>query len=216
MGNGYVVPAVDSMDEIRLVLRGILERLNELEAPDGSQIYSTVQTLKQLVEGLLEQTEVNVSGGVTAGGAGVFGGDITSTGGTLWSLYAYNNPVVTSYLAAYINNDGRFGATPSALRFKQDVSPRVYTLEDVMLFQIVNYRLIESVKLNGELAAHEVGVIGDWLLEAGFPEFVVTNPSTGEVITVHYERLALVAIGALQEVKGRLDGLDARLEAAGI
>lgn len=156
-------------------------------------------------------------GSLTAGGSvTISGGNITANSGTLYSLYAYNNPVVTSYLAAYINSDGRFGATPSALRFKQDIVSRQYSIADLMTFQIVNYRLIEAVRIDGEFAATEVGVIAEWLLEAGFPEFVVFNPETGEPWTVHYERLALVAISATQELVRVVQKLEQRLEAAGL
>ena len=156
------------------------------------------------------------AGSLTVGSVTISGGNITANSGTLYSLYAYNNPVVTSYLAAYINNDGRFGATPSALRFKQDIATRDYSIEELLAIEVVNYRLIESVALNGDLAAVEVGVIAEQLLAAGLPEFVVFHPETHEPWTVHYERLALVAISATQKLVEVVRDLDERLRSAGL
>lgn len=155
-------------------------------------------------------------GSLAVGSVTISGGNITANSGTFYSLYAYNNPVVTSYLAAYINVDGRFGATPSALRFKQDIIERRYTITDLMTFQIVNYRLIEAVRLDGDLAQTEVGVIAEWLVEAGLSEFVVFHPETGEPWSVHYERLCLVAISAMQELVGIVLDHGQRLDAAGL
>jgi len=214
MGNGYPRVATDDAGEIALIVRRIQDRLGELEAPTGSQLYEALAELRLLVDNLPGQINAALAIEVNTGTVNASGHIIA--GGTLWSTYAYNNPVVSSYLAAYINNDGRFGATPSALRLKQDITARTYTLDDVALLQVVNYRLIEAVELHGDDAAFEVGLIGDWMLEAGFPEFVVVNPESGEVITVHYERIALVCVGALQDAKQRIEAIESRLDAAGI
>lgn len=65
MGNGYGFASSDET-VLRDTILEIRRRLSELEALDGTQIYDTVQNLKKLVQGLIEQTDVNVSGSVVA------------------------------------------------------------------------------------------------------------------------------------------------------
>lgn len=126
------------------------------------------------------------------------------------NLYALNNPVSTGYSSLYVNSDGRFGATPSARRYKRDIKPHSYTLEQLARIQLVTYRLKAAVKEHGDQAPREVGVIAEQLIDAGLSEFVIFN-SDGETQSVAYERLALVALGALQELAARHDALEQRV-----
>lgn len=121
--------------------------------------------------------------------------------------------VTSSYVAMYRNGDGRVGISPSARRFKKEIKPRPYTLEQLRAIRVVNYRLKADVFGEGwEEAPVDVGVIAEELIDAGLAEFVVFD-GEGAPLSVHYERLALVAIGALQEAADRLDQIDARLSA---
>jgi hypothetical protein len=169
-----------------------------------------------LPTGTLSASHVVGTTDVTAGGNVVAGGDVDATSGsvntnnvnatnanlsgTVYSTYMHNNPVVSGYVAVYVQgSDGRVGASPSALRFKQDIRPKHYSLAQLALIQVVNYRLIAAVAEHGDSAAVEVGVVAEQLIEAGMPEFVAFT-ETGETLSVHYERLVLVAIGAMQEL----------------
>ncbi len=138
-------------------------------------------------------------------------GGLTVSGGPFFP-YARANPVVNDYVVAYLNVDGRLGATPSALSLKQDIAPHPYTLADALSIEVVDYRLRDAVDILGDDAATEVGVIADWLLRDGLTEYVVLDEQ-GAPLTVRYERLALVALGALHEVSARLSDLEARLSA---
>lgn len=213
MGNGYAPGSSDETGQ-REVFGEIYRRLRELEALDGSQIYDALQQIRDLIDGVIAATNITVPGNVTAGGYGSFGGDIVM-GGNLYTPSGRATPVVTSYVAAYLNSDGRLGATPSGRQFKQDILPRKYTLEDCRLFQVVQYRLIAAVELMGDEAAVEVGVIAQDVLAAGFPEFVVCD-EFGTPVTVTYERMVVAALGGLQDAADRLDAIDQRLDAAGI
>lgn len=133
--------------------------------------------------------------------------------GTLYSTYAYNTPVTTGYLAAYINGpDGRFGATPSARRFKQNVRRKQYTVEDANRLSqlVVNYRLKEAVKAYGDNAPVEVGVIAEELVKAGFPEFVI-HDAKGRTLSVAYERIWLVIGSAFGQLAAEVDAIKAHL-----
>lgn len=214
MGNGYVIPASDPIDQLMLRLRDIERRVSESESFTGAEIADALQTLTDLVNGLLTQVNGVFSGYIQAGGNANIGGDINLTG-DLYTPHGRATPVVTSYVAAYINSDGRLGATPSGAQFKQDVKPRGYTLADCRLFQIVQYRLIAAVELLGDEAVTEVGVIAQQLLKAGFPEFVVCDES-GTPITVTYERMVVAAIGGLQDAANQIDAIKERLDRAGL
>ncbi|WP_341935510.1 tail fiber domain-containing protein [Microbacterium sp. LWO14-1.2] len=122
-------------------------------------------------------------------------------------------PVTAGYVAAYINNDGRVGKSPSARRFKKDISDHAYSVRDLLGIRLRTYRLRAAVFGEGwEDAPVEVGVIAEELIDAGLSEFVHFD-ANGEPETVHYERLALVAIGALQELATTVADLTARVEA---
>lgn len=121
--------------------------------------------------------------------------------------------VTSGYVAMYRNGDGRVGISPSARRFKKEIKPRPYTLAQLRAIRVVNYRLKADVYGEGwEDAPQDVGVIAEELVDAGLAEFVVFD-ADGAPLSVHYERLALVAIGALQETADRLDSLEERLAA---
>lgn len=132
---------------------------------------------------------------------GTAGGTITGT------LFMPNLAVVTSsYRAMYLNGDGRVGVTPSARRYKKDIRPKAYALSDATALEVVNYRLRADVYGSAD-APYEVGVIAEQLIDAGMSEYVVFG-GDGQPESVAYERLALVALGALREVSDRLTALE--------
>lgn len=141
----------------------------------------------------------------------VIDGKLALTGGTLSGpLYLGSAAVVTSgYQALYINGDNRIGRSPSAERYKQDITDHPYTLDDATAVRIRDYRLRETIYGAGA-GPVEVGVIAEELIAGGLSEFVVFN-ADGEAESVHYERLALVALGALHDVAVQLDLINDRL-----
>lgn len=120
-------------------------------------------------------------------------------------------PVTSGYVAMYRNGDGRVGISPSARKFKKDITDRTYTLDDLNKIRVVSYRLRSWVFGDGD-APVDVGVIAEELIDAGLSEFVVFDED-GAPLSVHYERLALVAIGALQELSHGVELLAQRLDA---
>ncbi|UOE43749.1 tail fiber domain-containing protein [Agromyces larvae] len=150
-------------------------------------------------------------GAINNGGFGLTVGAANITG-NLTNLPGRNTPVTSSYVSAYFNADGRLGADPSAARFKQDIDAHGYTLDQLLAINIVTYRLRAAVDELGDEADTLVGVIAEQLVDAGLAEFVNFDPD-GEPFNVAYERLALVAIGALQDLARRFDDFEARLSA---
>ena len=167
----------------------------------------------------LSGTSVAVTGAASSAtsavsGNSTVGGDINLTG-DLYTPHGKITPVVSGYVAAYINTDGRLGASVSAQRFKQDIAPHTYTLDQIALIQIVSYRLRTAVAKLGNGARVEVGVIAEQLVSAGMPEFVVYGDD-GQCLTVAYERLDLVAIAGVQLLYAEIVNIKKRLTAAGL
>lgn len=202
MGNGYVVPAADGMDALRLTIRGILARLNDLEALDGSQVHNTVQKLKQLINGILEQTEVNVSGSVTAGGNGIFGGTVTATAGiTSTGVAAFNVTTLPGGRSAVWIHDssGIMGQTTSSLRYKTDVTEVPYTAAQFVSVMPVVFAYIaqKDIRDNPDnpnfdpeyRVPVEVGLVAEWLVDAGLDLYVLRDLD-GEPKNIDYATFA--------------------------
>lgn len=141
-------------------------------------------------------------------------GDLHTGGGRLNSIGSRNFTVSVNYASAYMDGDNWLGITPSALRFKQDVERFDYSLADALKLAdcVATYRLKALVEEQGEDATGEVGVIAEWLIDAGFSEFVVRD-AQGAVQSVAYERLAIVAFGGIAELAAKFDDLAARFDA---
>lgn len=212
MGNGYPVVPADDLAVFRQIVEQIQRRLRELEALDGSQVYDTLATLTDMVNNLAtEIANVSSSGATWYGPVSAGTGTIQTTSGDIYTPHGRATPVVTSYVAAYLNSDGRLGATPSTRRLKRDIRTASWTREQRDRIRIVYYRLRAAyimADMEGDADGAEtlVGLIGEELLEAGLPEFVVLD-ERGRVFSVRYELLALVAIDGLQQVERDLDDL---------
>lgn len=219
MAGGYVNLPDDPLEDLRRRLQDAQRRLDELERPSGSQIYDTLATLTDLVNNLAAEIEaVSASGatwqGPVSSGSGniqASSGDIVTSSGDFYTPHGRATPVVSSYVAAYINVDGRIGATPSARRFKRDIRPAGYSMEQIEKIQLVSYRLREAVKEIGPDAAWEVGVIAEQLLDAGLPEFVICDEK-GEPFSVAYDRLALLGLAGVQSLGERVSRIESLIE----
>lgn len=218
MAGGYVNLPNDPFEELRLQLEDARRRLAELERPTGSQIYDSLATLTDLVNNLADEiANVSASGATWQGPVSSGSGNITTTSGDFYTPHGRATPVVVSYVAAYLDSVGRLGATPSTGRLKRDVRPAHWTREQRAAIRVVFYRLraayiIADMAGDPDAAETLVGVIGEELLEAGFPEFVVLDEK-GKVFTVRYELLALIAIDGLQDAERELETLRADVDA---
>lgn len=146
-------------------------------------------------------------------GAGDF---LPLSGGTLTGPLSLASaaPVTNSYVALYRNGDGRVGVSPSAARFKKNIRDKEYTLDQLLRIRVVSYQLRAALFADDypqrANAPTDIGVIAEELIDAGLSEFVVFDDE-GQALSVHYERLALVAIGALQDLAHQLDTLAERI-----
>jgi len=219
MPGGYVVPPTGPLGEIKRVLEDHDRDISEAGRASGTQTAEALQQIRDILDGIVGATNISVPGYVSAGTTVNAGGNVNA-GGTLVSTYARTHSVVTSYVAAYIDGSGNFLATPSTRRMKRDIITATWTAEQRARIRVVYYRLrsafiLADMQGDGVEAETLVGVIGEELIEAGFPEFVVLD-AKGRVFTVRYELLALIALDGLQQAEARIDQLEARLDAAGL
>jgi hypothetical protein len=148
----------------------------------------------------------SIGAGVTISTSAALGGDV---------FIPNRTAVVSGYFGLWVNSDGRIGISSSGERYKQEITARAYTLEQIELIAVVSYRLKTAVAEIGDAARVEVGVIAEQLITAGLAEFVQFNPD-GTTETVAYERLALVALVGVQVLAGRVRSIEARLTAGGL
>lgn len=152
---------------------------------------------------------VSAATNITATHAITAGDDITSTNGTFWSLYALNNPVVTGYFALYVNSDGRFGRTPSARKYKQDIANFSPSMQAVFAIQLREFRLKQAVNELGDSAPVEHGLIAEELVDIGLDWLVLFGPD-GEPEGIAYEKVALALIPVIQDHERRIAELETR------
>jgi hypothetical protein len=119
------------------------------------------------------------------------------------------NPVTNGYVAAYINQDGRIGASASSERYKTDINTwdTAAALKAIYALRLVTFRYKEHVELDGDGAPIEHGVIAEELIAAGL-DWLVFYDELGQPQGVHYDKLALLAIAAYQDIDARLRKLE--------
>ncbi len=159
-------------------------------------------------------------GSVSSSGGGSFGGGLSATSlglgssGTVTSTYARNNSVSSSYVAAYLNGDGRLLASASSHTIKQDFTPAdVRPLVDALYrLALIRFRYIAAVEEHGDDAAEELGSIVEYVDRTPLREFVArrTNDDGDDVpFAINWERFTIPLVAAVQD-------LDRRLRAAGL
>lgn len=178
-------------------------------------------TLRALIDSLPASVAANVADQlaagistttVTASGAITGSTDIVLNSGSVFSTYMLTHPVISGYFAAYFDGTGRLGITPSSRRFKRQIEPKPYTLDQIQRIQVVSYRLRAAYILYGDAARYEIGVIAEQLVDEGFPEFVLFDRK-GRPASVAYDRLALVALQGVQQLTAELTALRAEIKA---
>lgn len=193
MGNGYLIPASDPIDQLVLRLRDIERRVSESESFTGAEIADALQTLTDLVNGLLTQVNGVFSGYLYSGGRGTFDGGVTSADVKARTLSV-------GYDSVYIDANNIMGKSPSARRFKQDVES--YRYDPAVIDQIdgVRFRLIGAVEALGDDAKVEDGFIAEQLEDIGLGNFV-SYDETGQPTGIAYERLTVPLVSAVQSLR---------------
>lgn len=117
--------------------------------------------------------------------------------GNLWVPTARATPVTTSFVAAYLNGDGRLGATPSAAKYKRDI-------EDYD-GSVLGLRAVTYVLKDDPLGTVRLGIVAD---EANDIEPFLVVHEDGEVESFKYELLAVGLLREVQRLAARIDELE--------
>lgn len=135
------------------------------------------------------------------------GGGLTVSG----AIYTPNgraNPVSSGYVAAYINGDGRLGASASSRRFKKEIAAWTPDLQAVFAMQLVTFRYKAAIYGTAD-APVEAGLIAEELVDLGL-DWLVFYDEQGLPQGVHYERVALALLPAIQNLNERVTALEGR------
>ena len=103
----------------------------------------------------------------------------------------------------FIDSDGLFARSTSALKYKQDI--RELESMDINSLRPVRYK---SKCEGDDQTKDHFGLIADEAADAGFEELVSRNAS-GEVEGFQYERLTVVLLKAMQTLKAEFDAYKA-------
>ncbi len=195
-----------------------------MRVTDGGSI--TIEDPGQLIvaSGVLNSAgTITAATDISAGGDVNAGADVNVVG-DIYSPHARITPVVTSYVGAWINSDGRIGASASSAVYKQDFTPADTDpmVEAILTIALLRFRYIEAVKELGDDAPFELGAIAEYLETTPLREYVYRD-SNGEVMGISYERLTIPLVATVQSLNARLTdaeatvaSLTARLDAAGL
>lgn len=119
--------------------------------------------------------------------------------GALYNPPGRSTPVTTSYVAAYLNNDGRLGATPSAAKYKRDIEPYEGSVLDL--------RAVTYILKDDELETVRLGIIAD---EADEIEPMLVVHEDREPESFKYELLAVALLKEVQRLAARVQELEDR------
>ena len=125
-----------------------------------------------------------------------------NSSGNLTVLGIYNN-TTASAANVFVNSSGLLFRSTSALKYKQDI--RNLESMDISLLRPVRYK--SKCKGDDQTKDH-FGVIADEVDAAGIKELVTYN-AKNEVEGFQYERLTVVLLKAIQELKAEFDAYKA-------
>lgn len=153
---------------------------------------------------------VTASGDVTAAGSVSAGGDLTSAGqldvaGPIFSPHGRATPVVTSYVSAWLNVDGRIGATASTRASKTDLEPLPLELAEGLLS--VEPHIGRYIWDDPE-SPLKVFLIAEDVAAAGFGTDVVPQTPEGEPFTINYSQLVVPLLAIVRDQEARIRALE--------
>lgn len=151
--------------------------------------------------------DLNVNGTIATNGINDNGA--LSVGGQPRFPWSRSNSV-TGWASIGVGADGTLGLQASAERFKQDITPHEYTLDQIAALTVVWYRLRAAVEKDGDGAPFEAGLIAEQIIEAGFPEFIVWG-FDGQPFTINYDRMTVVCISGIQQLHAQQQDILTRL-----
>ena len=219
MAGGYPRPTGDDLwQQLAAFFSEVKRQLRELQTSTGTQITDLVAqvkaklaeldaTVNALVAAALANYYTKAQTDSKVANPGAIAPSQINMGGEFYSPTARANPVVTSYVAAYLNSDGRLGATPSSRRFKQQITQWSMNWQALFAVELFAYKYNAAVDELGAKAPREIGLMAEDLDALGLTWLVVYDED-GLPWAVAYERLSLLLIPAVQDHEKRLSALE--------
>ena len=226
-----IAQLLDRIDDLR-------RRISELERPTGSQTAEALQTLTDLVNGLINQINGIFTGYVSAGTTVTAGGNITSTSGrgyfttALWSPGAAATDLAgvaglrqTVWQIYTAGNTGMYGYASSSFRAKTHWEKAEFTAAQFLACFPYVYEYRGQVSIRDDkrnphydpsyVVPLEIGYLAELLIKNGLHAFVTLKD--GVPIGIDYAAFAAVGMTVIgREMDTRLTSIEARLDAGGI
>jgi hypothetical protein len=220
MSGGYSTPDIGSFRKLFTTLSGMQDQTREIGRPTGTQTAQALKQLRVLVSGLLNATDISVSGNIAAGG------DLTA-GGAVSAIDPYNFDVTTlpgSRRTVSVHVSGRFGQTVSSIVKKTNLGELPFTAADLLAIApyVFEYRAQIDIRDNPKNPCFnpeyevptELGLMAEHLVDRGLDLFVYLNED-GSPADINYALFGAVAslvVGADHE--RRLAALERELRDA--
>ncbi|MFJ3392018.1 tail fiber domain-containing protein [Leifsonia aquatica] len=133
---------------------------------------------------------------LTVGGSGLIQGRLTNP--------TARSSGVTGWAALGVDGAGNIGIQTSSRRFKKDIQTWTPQAQAVFAMRLVQFRYLAS---DPDASPMEQGVIAEELLDLGL-DWLVFYDDDGEVQGVHYDKIALACVAALQDLNERVSRLE--------
>ena len=220
----------DGAGEVVDAIQKDRRRIDTLEKPDGSQLGRALEKVQQLIldlpgmvtAAIASLGSLSIAGTMSAGAVSTTG-DIATSGGYVFTPAGYAYNITYSRVGAWLGNDGRLGYASSSRKTKtnivaSDVDPEAILKVCSVLFdyraEVAKRDDPESPEYVGpDYVVHrEFGAIAEDLHDLGLG-VVVDYDENGEPRGIIYPMVGLLAIEAAKHLSGRIDRLEARLNA---
>jgi hypothetical protein len=128
----------------------------------------------------------------------VQGQDVTF--GHIFTPAGRGTPVNSSYVSAWINGDGRIGASASSRRYKEEI-------EEYEAPSILDLQPVTFVMKGDDKRTRRLGLIAE---DVNDVEPLLVRHEDGEPEGVHYEFVAVALLAEVQRLAARVEELEAR------
>lgn len=192
--------------------------LRALQAADGTQLDQATAKLRALraeVEDRLNEIPAEVAAAFASLGVYTVAevdnlvanppGDV-HVAGAIFSPHGRANPVVNDYVSAWLNVDGRIGASASTRAVKRDLEPFPPELAEALLSVVPQLGRYVWDDPDSPL---KVFLIAEDVKAAGFGPDVVPRDPEGEPFTINYSQLVVPLLAIVRDQQARIEALEA-------
>jgi len=230
MGGGYKTPPGDSQRATADRFKALRRQVRESQQPTGTQRANLLEQVQAAIANLTAgvasaaaawmaanaYTKAQVDSLVASPGA-IAPTDVNASGQVtsaqpLKSPGSYAYTVTTGYVAAWINNDGQIGFSPSTAAVKKDLQSFPDDLANAFL-SLTPY--LGRYEWDDESDPLKVFLLAEDTQTAGFGPDVVPVDEAGQPTAINYSQLIVPALAVMRKQQAEIDALKAQVEALG-